>query len=49
MDRVPNAVIAATHPFLDFITGQLNNHHTVYLVVSLLRMNCPFGGVLIIL
>ena len=28
-DRVPNAVIAAAHPFLDFITGDFNQSNLI--------------------
>ena len=42
-DRVPNAVIAAAHPFLDFITGDFNNHQSNPIITILSPPHCPFS------
>lgn len=42
-DRVPNAVIAAAHPFLDFITGDFKNHQSNPIITTLSPPHCPFS------
>ena len=44
-DRVPNAVIAATHPFLDFITGifPLLFNLSRMTLAAFATQNCPHG------